>query len=93
MVPENGRRYGILSYRMPDNSVYLQYELKHWQPIFTIWFNSEAILLLLRQEKDVAYLAALYLKWVSLGLPAYTFNGISRYVQDASYTVALLIRL
>lgn len=34
-----------------------------------IWFNAESILLFLRQEPEVARLASLYLRWVSLGLP------------------------
>lgn len=52
-------------------------------PIYVIWFNSEAILLLLGQEAEVAHLASVYLKWVSMGLPAYTFNSISRYVLNS----------
>ncbi|KAJ7587005.1 mate-domain-containing protein [Mycena floridula] len=47
-------------------------------PMFVIWFNSEEILLLLRQDPEVARLAAMYLRWISLGLPAYAFNWISR---------------
>ncbi|KAG2347038.1 MATE efflux family protein [Suillus weaverae] len=47
-------------------------------PMFIIWFNAEPILLLLRQEPEVARLAGIYLKWASLGLPAYAFNCISR---------------
>ncbi|KAI0795658.1 MATE efflux family protein [Abortiporus biennis] len=47
-------------------------------PIIFIWFNSEAILLGLKQEPEVAHLAATYLKWAVIGLPAYTFNAISR---------------
>ncbi|KAF8656526.1 hypothetical protein AX16_002490 [Volvariella volvacea WC 439] len=47
-------------------------------PMFLIWFNAEAILLALKQDPDVAHLAAVYLRWVSLGLPAYAFNCISR---------------
>ncbi|KAI0031948.1 MATE efflux family protein [Vararia minispora EC-137] len=47
-------------------------------PIYVIWFNAEAILLLLRQDLEVARLAAVYLRYVSIGLPAYAFNGISR---------------
>lgn len=39
------------------------------QPIFCIWFNGESILLLLRQDPEVARLAGSYLKWVSIGLP------------------------
>lgn len=49
------------------------------QPIFAIWFNAEDILLLLRQEPEIARLAGVYLKWLSIGLPAYAFNCISRY--------------
>ncbi|TFK41570.1 MATE efflux family protein [Crucibulum laeve] len=47
-------------------------------PMFLIWFNAESILLFLKQEPEVARLAAVYLRWVSLGLPAYAFNCISR---------------
>lgn len=47
-------------------------------PMFAIWCNAEPILLLLRQEPEVARLAGIYLKWASLGLPAYAFNCISR---------------
>ncbi|KAF9525724.1 MATE efflux family protein [Crepidotus variabilis] len=48
-------------------------------PTFFIWFNAKSILLFLKQEPEVANLAAIYLRWVSLGLPAYAFNCISRY--------------
>ncbi|KAJ7484518.1 MATE efflux family protein [Mycena latifolia] len=47
-------------------------------PMYCIWFNAEAILLGLKQDPEVAHLASLYLRWVSLGLPAYAFNLISR---------------
>ncbi|KAF9041212.1 multidrug/Oligosaccharidyl-lipid/Polysaccharide flippase [Panaeolus papilionaceus] len=47
-------------------------------PTFVIWLNAEPILLYLRQEAEVAHLAAVYLRWVSLGLPAYAFNSIIR---------------
>ncbi|TFL01933.1 MATE efflux family protein [Pterulicium gracile] len=47
-------------------------------PIYAIWFNAESILLFLKQDPEVARLAALYLKWMSLGLPAYALNAISR---------------
>ncbi|KAJ6501268.1 MATE efflux family protein [Mycena vulgaris] len=47
-------------------------------PMYFVWFNAETILLGLKQDPEVARLAALYLRWVSLGLPAYTFNLISR---------------
>ncbi|KAF4618730.1 hypothetical protein D9613_010162 [Agrocybe pediades] len=47
-------------------------------PMYIAWFNAEAILLFLKQDPEVARLAALYLRWISLGLPAYAFNSISR---------------
>ncbi|KAF9459120.1 MATE efflux family protein [Collybia nuda] len=47
-------------------------------PVFLTWFNAENILLFLKQDPEVAHLAAVYLRWVSMGLPAYTFNCISR---------------
>ncbi|KAH9922447.1 mate-domain-containing protein [Amylocystis lapponica] len=47
-------------------------------PILLIWFNSESILLFLKQDPEVAHLAAVYLKYVAFSLPAYAFNGISR---------------
>ncbi|KAI6010116.1 mate-domain-containing protein, partial [Pisolithus marmoratus] len=47
-------------------------------PILVIWFNAEPILLLLKQDPEVARLAGIYLKYASWGLPAYTFNCISR---------------
>lgn len=47
-------------------------------PVLMIWFNAESILLLLRQDPEVAHLASVYLKWASLGLPAYAFNCVSR---------------
>ncbi|KAL0575224.1 ethionine resistance protein [Marasmius crinis-equi] len=47
-------------------------------PMLSIWFNAEPILLALKQDPEVAHLAGLYLRWMSLGLPAYGFNLISR---------------
>ncbi|KAF8508260.1 mate-domain-containing protein [Hysterangium stoloniferum] len=47
-------------------------------PIFAIWTNTEPILLILKQEPEVARLAGVYLKWLSLGLPAFAFNTTSR---------------
>ena len=34
-----------------------------------IWVNAESILLALKQDPEVAHLAAIYLRWASLGLP------------------------
>jgi len=53
-------------------------DLQIYQPIIFVWFNAESILLSLHQQPDVAHLAAIYLKYASIGLPAYAFNGISR---------------
>ncbi|KAI8986779.1 MATE efflux family protein [Trametes punicea] len=47
-------------------------------PILMIWFSSESILLFLKQEPEVARLAAVYLRYAAIGLPAYAFNSISR---------------
>ncbi|KAF8549550.1 mate-domain-containing protein [Imleria badia] len=47
-------------------------------PILAIWLRAEPILLALNQEPEVARLAGIYLRWACLGLPAYTFNCISR---------------
>ncbi|KAG8732672.1 hypothetical protein FRC12_019173 [Ceratobasidium sp. 428] len=47
-------------------------------PILCIWNGAESILLVLRQEPEIAHLAGLYLKWLSIGLPAYAFNSVTR---------------
>ncbi|KAF8079300.1 mate-domain-containing protein, partial [Lyophyllum atratum] len=47
-------------------------------PISLIWLNAEPILLGLKQDPEVARYAALYLRWLSLALPAFTYNCISR---------------
>lgn len=47
-------------------------------PILAAWLSAERILLALRQDPEVARLAALYLRWFSFGLPAFAFNCISR---------------
>ena len=54
-------------------------DISFCQPIFFLWFNAESILLFLHQQPDVAHLAAVYLKYALIGLPAYAFNCISRY--------------
>ncbi|GLB39336.1 putative MATE efflux family protein [Lyophyllum shimeji] len=47
-------------------------------PMYALWFNAEAILVRLKQDPEVAHLAAVYLRFLSIGLPAYAFNCISR---------------
>ncbi|KAF8531340.1 mate-domain-containing protein [Gautieria morchelliformis] len=47
-------------------------------PISLIWLNAESVLLLLRQDPEVAKLAGIYLRWLTLGLPAYGFNNVCR---------------
>ena len=44
------------------------------QPMLLIWLNAESILLFLNQEPEVAHLAAIYLRWASLGLPGMIFD-------------------
>ncbi|KAL0958232.1 hypothetical protein HGRIS_000389 [Hohenbuehelia grisea] len=61
--------------------------------MFGIWFNAEAILLALKQDPEVARLAAVYLKWASLGLPAYAFNCISRRYFQCQGQSSLFARL
>ena len=43
-----------------------------------MWIWSESILLALNQDPEVAHYAAIYLKWLLLGLPAYGFNNVAR---------------
>lgn len=47
-------------------------------PIVAIWFNAEAILLFLNQSPNVSKRAALYLQWLSVGLPGYALNLMMR---------------
>ncbi|KAK1226834.1 ethionine resistance protein [Marasmius sp. AFHP31] len=47
-------------------------------PIIALWLNSETILLLLRQDPEVARLASIYIRWMCMGLPAFTFNSVAR---------------
>ncbi|THV07085.1 MATE efflux family protein [Dendrothele bispora CBS 962.96] len=47
-------------------------------PMYLVWWNAEVILVGLKQDLEVARLAGTYLRWLSLGLPAYAFNGVSR---------------
>ncbi|KAF8079285.1 mate-domain-containing protein [Lyophyllum atratum] len=47
-------------------------------PIFLLWQNAEAVLLSLKQDPEIARLAALYLHYLCLGLPAAGFNSIAR---------------
>ncbi|KAG6845594.1 hypothetical protein H0H87_007273 [Tephrocybe sp. NHM501043] len=47
-------------------------------PIYLIWLNAETILISLNQDSEVAHLASVYLRWLSLCLPAFAFNAVSR---------------
>jgi len=60
------------------------------KPIGSIWLNAEDILLMLRQDPEVAHLAGVYLKWLILGLPAFGFNNVSRY-SSAYFSLPRLI--
>jgi len=48
------------------------------KPISAVWIWSEPILLALKQDPEVAHYAAIYLRWLLLGLPAYGFNNVAR---------------
>ncbi|WVW84771.1 hypothetical protein I302_106806 [Kwoniella bestiolae CBS 10118] len=51
-------------------------------PMFMIWWNIEAVLVGLGQERDVANHAATYLRWLSLGIPGYGGNVLmKKYLQ------------
>ncbi|TFK22395.1 MATE efflux family protein [Coprinopsis marcescibilis] len=64
-------------------------------PVSIIWFNAEEVLLLLKQDPEVAHLAATYLRWAILGLPAYTFDCISRryFQSQGHFTIPTRITL
>ncbi|KAG8752673.1 hypothetical protein FRC12_011840 [Ceratobasidium sp. 428] len=47
-------------------------------PILAVWLNAEHIYLYLRQDPEVARLAALYLKYASFQLPCFAFNTVIR---------------
>ncbi|KAI6112391.1 MATE efflux family protein [Pisolithus thermaeus] len=47
-------------------------------PMLALWLHAEPLLLGLNQDPEIAKLAGIYLKWASLGLPAYAFNCVSR---------------
>ncbi|KAJ3738593.1 mate-domain-containing protein, partial [Lentinula detonsa] len=52
-------------------------------PMLCIWLHAEGILVLLRQDKDVARLAGKYLAMFAFGLPAFSFIIIAkRYFQE-----------
>ena len=46
-----------------------------------IWLNAESILLFLNQEPEVAHLAAIYLRWASLGLPGMALKLTSTFLR------------
>ena len=47
--------------------------MRLFQPISFIWLHAEPILLALKQDPEVARLAAVYLSWSALGLPGSSF--------------------
>lgn len=63
-------------------------------PQVIIFFNARGILLLLRQDPDVAAAAALYLKVLTLGLPGYAgFEVTRRWLQAQGLMMAPVISL
>ncbi|KAG6847876.1 hypothetical protein H0H93_005272, partial [Arthromyces matolae] len=47
-------------------------------PISIVWYNAETIFIALNQDPEVSRLSAVYLRWLSIGLPSLSFNIISR---------------
>ncbi len=63
-------------------------------PQTLIFFNSRWILLLLRQDPDVAAATALYLKVLSIGMPGYAgFECVRRWLQAQGLMLAPVIAL
>lgn len=60
-------------------------DLIEYQPTYCIWCSAESILLFLKQDPEVAHLAAVYLRWVSFGLPGMSFF-FSRFVSMLKIT-------
>ena len=83
---------GFLIVCLSDGMLRETTDISFLQPVFFVWFNAESILLFLHQQPDVAHLAAIYLKYASIGLPAYAFNCVSRYAwcPDSVYALTVL---
>ncbi|KAL0951783.1 hypothetical protein HGRIS_008454 [Hohenbuehelia grisea] len=47
-------------------------------PIISLWINARPLLIILRQDEEVAKLAAVFLQVAALGLPAFAFNTLMR---------------
>jgi len=60
-------------------------------PMYLFWWNAEVILIGLKQDPEVAKLAGIYLKWLSLGLPGASRNWFCAFnhLIDASSVVQL----
>lgn len=69
----------------------IQRTLITFKPILALWLSAEPIFMALKQDPEVAYLAAQYLRWVSWGLPAYCFNSVARYVVFSLFVDTFLI--
>ncbi|KAK7031277.1 ethionine resistance protein [Paramarasmius palmivorus] len=59
-------------------------------PIIALWLNSESVLLLLKQEPEVARLASVYIRWMCLGLPAFTFNPLRGLFTVPGYIIVVV---
>ncbi|KAG6883842.1 hypothetical protein C0993_003467 [Termitomyces sp. T159_Od127] len=47
-------------------------------PVSLVWYNVEPLFLVLKQDPEVSRMAAIYLRWLILTLPAAAWNIISR---------------
>lgn len=65
-----------------------------WLIQLAIFFNSEVILVAMRQDPDVAHHAATYLKVLSFGIPGYSaFECLRRWLQAQGLMVAPVLAL
>jgi MATE family multidrug resistance protein len=46
--------------------------------MYFVWFQAEGLLLFLQQEPEVAARAALYLRYLSVGIPGYALNTVMK---------------
>ncbi|KAG6836553.1 hypothetical protein H0H93_006860 [Arthromyces matolae] len=69
---------GLWSQRMAEEQDRLNDIVLTTKPILVTWWRAESILLFLKQDPEIARLAALYLRWFTIALPAVVFNHISR---------------
>lgn len=61
--------------------------------MYLMWFNAEGLLLFLKQDPAVAHLAAVYLRWMSLGLPGMELFLASSNIKSADHSPYCSLRI